>query len=122
MRLATTDLRAFLDGSVSWRPKMLYAGDLMNHNYFAVVTTHVGNALTTRSSSPTKIAACKSALQKLHEMKIVHGDVRHPNFTWSSESNTAAILDFGFSILNGEPADYNRDMIMFEQSFGNKDN
>lgn len=75
-------------------PKLFYSGYIFNFNYFAIVTEFVKGRCPKRADK-RDFEICLEALKKLHELDIIHGDARPPNFLISTQK--AYILDFGFS-------------------------
>ena len=70
-------------------------------NYYAIVTEFIEGRCPNREDEDD-FKRCFESLKKLHELDIIHGDARPPNFIIEANSQKTYILDFGFSFIVGE--------------------
>ena len=89
-------------------PKLFYSGYIFNTNFYTIVTEFI-EGRRPDSTSQVDFDKCLESLNKLHEVGILHGDPRPPNFIIETSSQKAYILDFGFSKFLGKPDDYEKE-------------
>ena len=95
-------------------PNLYFADYIFNQNFYAIVTEFI-DGRHPKKGDLTDFELCKVALEKLHDLGIIHGDPRPANFLISN--GHAIILDFGFSVRFGHSA-CSKDISIMKRSFG----
>jgi tRNA A-37 threonylcarbamoyl transferase component Bud32 len=99
-------------------PKLFYSGYIFNTNFYTIVTEFI-EGRPPDSTSQVDFDKCLESLNKLHEVGILHGDPRPPNFIIETSSQKAYILDFGFSSILGKlnESEKKKDIKIMKRSF-----
>lgn len=104
-----SDIYKMLKNSDGPWPKLFYSGYIFNMNYYTIVTEFIEGSHPERGNE-THFNICLESLKKLHELNIIHGDPRPPNFILKNNNQSACILDFGFSFKSQETSKKNADI------------
>lgn len=69
-------------------------------SYYTIVTEFI-ECRSPKREDEDDFKRCLESLKKLHELYIIHGDARPPNFIIQTDRRKVCILDFGFSFKVG---------------------
>ncbi|KAF9404697.1 hypothetical protein BGZ76_006847, partial [Entomortierella beljakovae] len=81
-----------------WIPIMKIAG-ILNGIDMVLVTKHWGHSICNMHLSSSDCDEIRAALSKIHQLGILHGDIRTENILFRQDGNVRcfSIIDFGFS-------------------------